>query len=84
MRTVRQSHDCIVLLVLQVHQIKRPEDPKSLLDAHIVETDRATLVTLGVAPLFEDTSWQRVDDRVWSVSRSHFTDGRGQRYQTFI
>jgi hypothetical protein len=28
MRTVEQSHDRIVLLVLQVHQIKRSEDPK--------------------------------------------------------
>jgi hypothetical protein len=77
MRTLGQSHDHILLLVLQVRQIKRSEDPK--LDAHIVETDRATLVTLGVTPLFEGTSWQRVDNRVWSVSRSHFTDGRGQR-----
>jgi hypothetical protein len=28
MRTVGQSHDRIVLLVLQVRQIKRSEDPK--------------------------------------------------------
>ena len=75
MRTVGQSHDRIVLLVLQVRQIKWSQD--QLLNAHIVETDRATLVTLSVAPLFEGTSWQRVDDRVWSVSRSHFADGRG-------
>jgi hypothetical protein len=79
MRTLGQSHDRIIFLVLQVRQIKQSEDPKQLLDAHIVETDRATLVTLGVAPLFEDTSWQRVDDGVWCVSRSHFTNGRSQR-----
>jgi hypothetical protein len=52
--------------------------------AHIVQTDRATLVALSVAPLFEGSSWQRIDDVLRSLSRSHVTDGRGQRQQALV
>jgi len=83
MRALRQSHDCVVLLVLQMSG-QKVKETECLLCAHIVQTDRATPVALGIAPLFEGGTWQCIDNVIWGVSWSHFTDGRGQRQQVLI
>jgi hypothetical protein len=83
MRTVGQFHDPIVLLILRACFV-RIGDLEKLLFTHVVQTDRAALITFGIPPLLEHGSWQQLYDVVGCVSGSYFPNSCRQRQEALV